>query len=455
MIATARSLLVGNSLRAQLLRGGVGSLAIKFTSVGLSLGLAVVLARTLGAEGFGVYTYVFALVSLLAIPAQFGLPNLVMRETAKEEVGQQWGLMRGVWRWAGLNALLLSMILAVASGAITWWFAPHFTTLQLITFGWGLLFIPLLALGSLRGAALRGLRKVVQGQLPEQIIRPVLLIGFVLIAAALTQGHITPDHAMAFNVLAAGIGFAIGGWLLWRGKPTALDAKPIPNYESRQWLKAVLPFALIAGMGALNRQVDIIMIGIFKTAADVGVYRVAARGAILVALGVTAINAITGPYFARFYSQRDLKQLQKLATMSARANFLMALPATIVFILFGVPIIAFVFGPEYTGAYWPLLILAVAHCIRTATGVLSPLLNMTENESVNMKIAAVSTGCLVVFNAVLIPLWGIKGAAVGAALSILVRRVISWRVLRSRLGMDGSVIGLPLVQSPASAQTNN
>src|SRR5699024_6674444 len=117
-----------------------------------------------------------------------------------------------------------------------------------------------------------------------------------------------------------------------------------PSYESRQWLKAVLPFALISGMTMLNQQIDIIMIGIFKTAADVGVYRVAARGAILVALGVTAINAVTGPYFARFYKQRDFKQLQKLATMSARVNFLTALPATIIFILFGTPIIAFVFG---------------------------------------------------------------------------------------------------------------
>ncbi len=452
MNTAVHQLFQGKSLRAQLLRGGVGSLAIKFASVGLSLGTAVVLARVLGVEGFGVYTYVFALVSLLAIPAQFGLPNLVVRETAKAEAGEHWGLMRGVWRWAGFGALVLSLILAVVSGLIAWWFAPHFTTLQLITFGWGLLFIPLLALGSLRGAALRGLRKVVQGQLPEQIIRPALLIGFVLIAAVLTQAHITPDQAMALHALAAGVGFAIGGWLLRRETPKALATKPKPTYESRQWLKAVLPFALIAGMGALNRQVDIIMIGLFKSAADIGLYRVAARGAIVVALGVTAINAVTGPYFARFYNQGDLKQLQKLATISARANFLMALPATIVFMLFGVPIIAFVFGPEYTGAYWPLLILAVAHCIRTATGVLSPLLNMTENESVNMRIAVVSTGCLVVFNAAFIPLWSINGAAIGTALSILVRRVLSWHVLRSRLGMDGSIIGLPLMQPPGPAQ---
>jgi hypothetical protein len=75
----------GEGLKGQLLRGGVGSVAVKIGSTLLNVILAVVLARALGAEGFGVYSFVFALITILAIPAQMGLPNLVVRETAQAQ----------------------------------------------------------------------------------------------------------------------------------------------------------------------------------------------------------------------------------------------------------------------------------------------------------------------------------------------------------------------------------
>lgn len=440
-----RTLLNGGGLRAQLLRGGFGSIILKVVNVGLGLGMAIVLARTLGAEGYGVYTYVLALVSLLSIPAQFGLPNLVVRETAKAEAVEQWGLVRGLWRWAGISAMALSLLLALGGAGAAWLYASQFSTLQLITFGWGLLFVPLLALGSLRGAALRGLRKVIQGQLPEQVIRPALLITFVLVATTFSQHRIDASQAMALHALAAAIAFAIGAWLLQREIPNSLLVKPAPVYESRKWLKAVLPFALIAGMTTLNTQVDVVILGLFKTAQDVGVYRVAARGATLVALGVTAINAASGPYFARFYNTNDMSKLQRLATLSARTNFLLALLATMAFILFGVEIISIAFGQEYVSAYWPLTILAVAQLIRTASGALGHLLNMTGNEKINMKIALCSAICNVVLNLLFIPVWGINGAALATGISMILRRIFSWLVVRHRLGIDGSILGMPSV----------
>lgn len=84
----------GEGLKGQLMRGGVGSIAIKIASTGLNLVLAIVLARLLGAEGFGVYSFIFALVTILAIPAQMGLLNLVVRETAKAQVAERWDIIK-------------------------------------------------------------------------------------------------------------------------------------------------------------------------------------------------------------------------------------------------------------------------------------------------------------------------------------------------------------------------
>ena len=76
------------NLRTRLLRGGAGSLAIKLGSVGLSFAVAVQLARVLGPDGYGVYALVFAIVTVLTVPTQLGVPQLVIRETARAQAGE-------------------------------------------------------------------------------------------------------------------------------------------------------------------------------------------------------------------------------------------------------------------------------------------------------------------------------------------------------------------------------
>src|SRR5688572_30631473 len=149
---------------------------MKAAATGLGFAVAVVLARALGPEGYGVYSYVYALVLLMAIPAEFGLATLVVRETAKAGALGQWGTVRGVWLWASSAAGILAVVFAAVGGSLAWLFADRFSTAQLATFGWGLALVPLMALGNLRGAALRGLGRVVTGQLPEGVLRPMFLL---------------------------------------------------------------------------------------------------------------------------------------------------------------------------------------------------------------------------------------------------------------------------------------
>lgn len=435
------TLLGGGALRTQLLRGGAGSVGLKIANVGLGMALGVVLARTLGPTQYGAYVYVLALMSLLAIPAEFGLPALVVRETAKADADQQWGLMRGIWRWAGFTAAALAFALAVISGVFAWIFSDHFSTMQLATFGWSLALLPLIVLGNLRGAALSGLRKVVQGQLPEQLIRPVLLIGFIAVAGTLTNGEITSDEAMAFHALAAAIAFALGAWLLWREQPASIATKPPPVYRVRPWLASTLPLALIAGMSLINTNIDIVMLGFYVTASEVGVYRVAAVGATLVSLGLTAIGMVTMPHFAHLHAKGDMARFQSLATASARASLLLALPVAATLILFGSSILHLVFGPGYDDGYLILAILVLAQIVHAAFGTIGPLLNMTGYERDAVKGVAIAAVCNVVLNAGMIPLLGRTGAALATAITLIIWNVVLWRMVRRRLGVDSSALG--------------
>lgn len=440
MIQNLRSMLLrarGADLRAQVLRGGIGSLLVKVGNAGLGFVTAVVLARTLGADGYGVYSYAFALISLLSIPAQFGLPNLVVRETAKAHAMEQWGLMRGLWRWASGVVGAISLVIALVGGGILALCSEHFDSLKTATFGFGLLLVPLMALGNLRGAALRGLGQVVSGQLPEMVLRPLFLVLLVLSAAMfLPEGTLTAVNAMELHVAAAAAAFLIGAWMLKRMRPAPLRGAPVPAYNMGQWLKSALPLGLIGSMELLSSYTDILLLGLFVSAQDIGVYKVTTQLAVLVSFPVMAINMVIAPHVSRLYAVKDKQSLSRLVKTSVSASFAGAGIIALCLVLFGKTIIGLFFGPEFEGAYFPMLILCGGQLLLAAYGPLVTLASMTGHEYQTAGIIAIGAVVNIVLAVILIPWLGLVGAATATMLSLIVWRTLLYRGVRKWLGLN-------------------
>ncbi len=450
MLAILNKFLSGNcGLSTELIFAAAASLGIKAGGMILGLLLAVILARNLGTEGYGVYSYVFSLVSLIAIPAQIGLPNLLVRETAKIQVNEEWALMRGLWRWATLSVVVVSLLLAVIALTLGALFSGQFSSIQLATFAFGLMLVPLVALGNLRDAALRGLRRIVMGQLSESILRPGILIVLLLVAALyLSPETLSPSFAMGLHVVAAAISFVIGAFLLWKMRPAELAVGPEPKYTSRVWLAAALPLALVTGMQLINQNTDIIMLGYFENVEQVGIYKVAVIGSSLVAFGLQAITMATMPHFARIYAQGEMEKLQRLVTLSARVVLLLTLPIVILYVLFGDVVLLYVFGAEYISGWQPLVILSAGQLINALMGSVAALLTMTGHERDTVRGVAVAAIVNVILNFILIPLFGMYGAAVATALSFVVWNLILWSSVRRRLGIESMAFRLLPQKAP-------
>lgn len=433
----------GNGLKSNLMRGGLASIAIKILGLGFSLFTAVILARTLGPEQYGVYSYVLAIVSILAIPAMFGLPTLIVRETAKAEVKQKLGLMRGLWCWANSITASLSFLIALTAAVVLWLNRDSFTQIQFLTFAWGIAFIPLSALAALRGASLRGLRKVIQGQLPEQIVKPVLFIIMLAVIALTGSTQLTAQSAMMFNALSAGIAFIFGAWLLWRVKPKQL-ASVEREYERKAWTSSVVPFAVLSGLAVIVTQTDIVMLGLMKTSVDVGVYKVASQGADLSALGIVAANMVAMPYMSRLANRNDIEGLEKIVQKSARLSLFFSIIITALFAVIGDKLINFVFGPDYVIAYFPLLLLALGQIFHAGFGQGGTLLNMCGHEKGTLITLIFSALLNILLNFIFIPLWGIHGAATATLISVLFRKAVIWMMVYIIYGIDSSALALQL-----------
>jgi O-antigen/teichoic acid export membrane protein/SAM-dependent methyltransferase len=436
--AWAAALRDGSGPGARAVRGGAGILALKVVNRVVSLAVAVLLARQLGPEHYGVYAYALALVALLSAPVKLGLPTLLVREVATYQLHGQRAHLLGVLRRANEIVAVLSVSLVALLAVAAWPFAGRLGADRVATLAWAMLLLPLGTLGSLRGAALRGLRRVVEGELPEKALVPGLLLGLVLAAGAAGVSLDSPG-AMALHVVSAALAFLAGAWLLRRALPGAAWRGP-RAFEDRRWLASALPLAFVATIRMVQQQTDVLMLGLLAGATDVGVYRVVLTGSQLVAFAYEALSTALGPHAARLHASGDTVRLQRLVTWNTRAMFAVGLPVAVTLVAAGGPILGLVFGDEFRRGHVVLAILCLAQLVNVGTGSASLLLNMTGHERVTAVSLAWSAAANVALNALLIPSFGMAGAAMATATTVVGWNLVLWRQVVARLDVDPSVL---------------
>jgi O-antigen/teichoic acid export membrane protein len=223
-----------------------------------------------------------------------------------------------------------------------------------------------------------------------------------------------------------------------RARPTELSGAR-SSFNGAVWLKSSIPFGLSAALQLVNGRTDVLTLGFFRTDAEIGIYRVASQMAAVVVFALLSVNIIQGPHIAHLYSKGDMQLLQKMITRSAQAVMLFALPVVFVIIVFGQIIIRTVFGPEYESAYIPLVILCVGQLVNAAMGSVGALLNMTGHEGDTTRSIFIAAIVNVAMNLSLVPFWGIIGAAVATACTLIVWNVIMWHKVRTRIGIEPSL----------------
>lgn len=432
------------SLRAHLIGSVTGTLGLNIFSKFISLVFGVLIARAMGASDYGVYAYAFAILELVKIPSSLGLPGLVTRNVAVYGTRHEWSSMRGLLIRAHQAVGAMSVVMIALGFAISLLLGGHFgTRTALQTFWLALLLVPILGFSALRDATLRGLHYIVPAQIPESLVRPLVALALVGGLWLLGNSPLTPQRVMGVQIIAMGLAFAVGTYLLLKRLPPGTRTAPA-RFETKRWLFGALPFLVNGGLFLINGQTDIVMLGWFTSSADVGIYRVAAMAAGLIGFGLAAANNSLGPVFARLHEEGDLARLQRILTRGAQATLLFGLPVALVFILFGRQILGLVFGREYIPGATPLTILAVGQLVSVGVGSVGQLLEMTGHARDTAHAIALSAALNIALNAVLIPAWGVNGAALATTISITCWKVLLAHTVKRRLGLRPTAIG-PLV----------
>jgi O-antigen/teichoic acid export membrane protein len=212
-----------------------------------------------------------------------------------------------------------------------------------------------------------------------------------------------------------------------------------PAFHTRHWFTISLSFLMIDGFRMALDNTDVLLIGWLLDPHSVAIYFAAIRTGGLVAFVSFSMIALAVPKFAEIYSTGTRQELQKFVSSVIQLMFWPSLLAAIMLACLG-PIVLSLFGSDFTEGYLTLLIVLTGLVLRSATGPVEYLLNMTGHHRDTMQVYALAALANVGLNLILIPTFGILGAAIATYTAMLGGNVCLYRLVQKRLGVNASIL---------------
>jgi len=184
------------------------------------------------------------------------------------------------------------------------------------------------------------------------------------------------------------------------------------------------PMAVSAIAYILMQSVDIILLSKFTDFKMVAFYSVALKLTAMISLVLASVNTVQAPKIAELFSLENFEELNLLVRKSTRLILAFTFPCVIFLLLFSSFVLK-LFGEDYVIAQTALLILLVGQFVNALCGSVGVYLNMTGRQNVLQKILLLAFVLNLILNWVLIPLYGINGAAFATSFSMILWKVIT------------------------------
>ena len=391
----------------------------------------LVLGNQFGAEGLGLFVLALTVSVVASTIGRWGLDQLMLRRLSGYHARSEHVAFRALFIYVAAVVFFLSALI----GGAMWLLAPSISRLlfgrpelseMLRVFAFS---VPPMALIQLAGEGMRAAGKSALSAMVQTGLVPLLALGFL----ACTPNENAVNAAVVYFVAGVIVLFASLSILAFTVfPPIAAQVHAADTPSAGELLASGTPIAWVAILSAWLGFSETILLAGFRGGAEVGLYAAALRLATLVNFLLLAFNTLLAPRFAVLYGRRELVQIRQLARVSVLTMLALATPIFLAFFLFPGTLLAW-FGSEFRAAAPALMILTVGQLINLSTGPVGTILLMTGNEQV-MKRHTVTTVLINLVAAImLIPAWGVAGAAASAAIGMATLNLLSWYSARALL----------------------
>ena len=400
---TQRMVVAGSAV---LLASGFGN--------GLNYLFGIFLARSLGADQFGLYALGFTFFTTLSMVVPLGIDAGAIKFISEYKTNHdQEGVRRVILQAGGitfLTAVFAALSLAGFASTISESLYHKAELTRLLIY-----FAAAIPIYAVTGVFLTALQAL-------QTVRPLILVRymwepmgkFTLASLAVWAGWgisgvlaailitLVAGLALTIQLLQSSIPLRCQSFKFWRGS------------EATRLVRYCFPLGIAVLLGVVVPRTDMFILGSWAGVREIGIYQAAFQTASVLALVLGALETSLTPFFGQMHAQQDMSGLQHMYQTASKIVLIFTVPLFVLLAIFNGEVLS-LFGDEFRAGGMLLMILAAGQLLSSAGGSPNNLLLMGGRSRLVMwNTIGIGIVALCLF-AFAIPRWGILGAAIVAA----------------------------------------
>jgi O-antigen/teichoic acid export membrane protein len=411
----------------KILKETVWSFAAQGSAAVFFFGLTIVLARTLGIEKFGSWSFFLSLFTIISLLSYFGI-NFSAKTFVAKHIGTEHirGVLRDATKMRVYFSLIFSILLLIFAKSLAYLVGrPDFFKLFLLasplTFFSGMVqYLKNIFIG-LRRMKYNFVINVLEYGLKLSIVVVYFLFSTEIFA-------VVTSYLLALGITAL-VGFILLYFNFYRQMSIATT-----DFR-RSIFKYSVPLFFISFGSIVAMEMDTVMVGLLSSRAEVGIYSVAKQIVLKLPHITLAISMVAMPIFAKL-DHENRERLKKLLYRLLKINTLIFGSISAVILFFARYFIPLIFGIEYIRSALVLQLLIPYLLIFTYTNFISSFLDyrgLAKKRAINFSIALLINLAL---NILLIPQYGAVGAAIATSVSYIPYIWLNWVEVKKELNSD-------------------
>ena len=388
-----------------------------FFSKAMSYVYRAVVARMLGTEAYGNLSLGIMVVGIATTIGIFSLHEALKNYVPKYKERDDWrgikGLVQSTFKIGLLASLFASLALFFGSDIIAnrIFGEPELVNVIKIM----ALVPPFSIIGSLALDTTKGLKIAKYHAFTRQIMQPIVqLIGTVILVL------------LGFNIAGAAFGWFLGafasailGIYFMEYKAGPILRRDVDGRnQGEKALRYSFPLLMSGAVGSIVGWTDTAFLGYFLDSSAVGLYNAALPTALLLLIPYQALASLVLPSMSEVI-ERDDKELSSTLKTVARWTFMISFPMFCLMALFSEEVLFVLFGADFTSASTALAILSFGYLFSASVGHLDSVVKALDRTQLIFKNTLVNVVVNIALNILLIPTYGMIGAAIATTVSTI------------------------------------
>ncbi len=414
-------------------RMAVSAFLVRVLSAGLAYVSQMLLARWMGGFEYGVFVVLWTLVITFGVVFAFGFEQSVITLLRKYAHDGDHGAARGLVLAARLWAFSVSTLIAGLGCAVLWLRPDLVADYRLVPIFVAAVCLPIYTVAEIQDGI-----AVSQGWpdlalLPTFVARPAMILA-VMAGVVVLGLEATAVKACWAAVIATWTATLVQTLLLGRRFAATVPEAP-RRWDVGTWVRLSAPMFLVDSFLVLLNSIDILLVGRFAEPDRVAVYFATVKTLALVHFVYYAAKIGSAKRFATLWHADARDELAAFVHATVKWTFWASVAMSIGVLVVGRPLLG-LFGPGFDDGFPILFVMIAGVLARSSVGPAETLLSMAGQQSASATVYGLTLAVSLLLNSILVPIYGIWGAAFGTTAAMIFESVVLALVVRQRLGLD-------------------